>query len=295
MALGAVLVENDDFAVVNVADEFRADDVERAGFRRENRAAVEFAEHQRADAERIARADQLLVGHRHQRVGAFDGAQGLDETVDEAVALGLRDQMQDHFGVGGGLHHGAVAHQFAAQGQPVGEIAVVADREPAGIELGEQRLHVAQDGRTCRGVADVADGGVAGKALDYLAAGEGVADEAEPAFTVKSGSVEGDDACGLLAAMLQGVQPERGDGGGLGVAEDAEHAALLAQRVAFQIEVQQIEIRQAEVQIAEVQFALCGLAGRALYLVHRASLLAWYQCPAGFSISFFRLSRAGLL
>jgi hypothetical protein len=136
--------------------------------------------------------------------------------------------MQDDFGVGGGLHHGAVAHQFAAQRQAVGEIAVVADREPAGIELGEQRLHVAQNGRSGSGVAHMADGGVAGKALDHLAAGKGVADETEPAFTVKSGSVEGDDAGGLLAAMLQGVQPERGDGGGFGMAEDAEHAAFLA-------------------------------------------------------------------
>ena len=35
--------------------------------------------------------------------------------------------------------------------------------------------------------------------------------------------------------MLQGVQAERGDGGGIGVAEDAEHAALLAQRVALKV------------------------------------------------------------
>ncbi len=45
---------------------------------------------------------------------------------------------------------------------------------------------------------------------------------------MKPGAVEGDDARRLLAAVLQGVQPERGDGGGRGMAEDAEHAALLA-------------------------------------------------------------------
>ena len=162
-------------------------------------------------------------------------AQRLDEAVDEAVALGLRDQMQDHLGVGGGLHHGAVAHELAAQGQPVGEIAVMADRKAAGIELGEQRLHVAQDGRAGGGIADMADRGVAGQALDHLAAGEGVADQAEPPFAVKPRAVEGDDAGGLLAAVLQGVQSERGDGGGLGMAENAEHAAFLAQRVAFEV------------------------------------------------------------
>ena len=105
--LHAVLVEHHDFAVLDVAHVLRADDVERAGFRGEDRAAVELAEHQRADAERIARADQLLVGHADERIGAFELAQALDEAVDEAVALGARDQMQDHLGVGGRLHHRA--------------------------------------------------------------------------------------------------------------------------------------------------------------------------------------------
>ena len=49
-------------------------------------------------------------------------------------------------------------------------------------------------------------------------------------------AVEGDDAGGLLAAVLQRVQAERGDGGGVGMAEDAEHAAFLAQPVGVRIE-----------------------------------------------------------
>ena len=52
--------------------------------------------------------------------------------------------MQDDLGVGGRLHHGAFAHELSAQRQSVGQVAVVADGEAAGIELGEQRLHVAQ-------------------------------------------------------------------------------------------------------------------------------------------------------
>ncbi len=113
--------------------------------------------------------------------------------------------MQDHLGIGGRLHHRAVLDQFAAQRQSVGEIAVVADGETAGIEFGEQRLDVAQDGGAGRGIADMADGHDAGQALDHFAAGEGVADEAEAALGMEAAAVEGDDAGGLLAAMLEGV------------------------------------------------------------------------------------------
>ena len=236
MRLRAVLVEHHDFAVLDVAHIFGADDVERAGFRREDRAAVELAEHQRADAERIAGADQLLVGEADKGIGAFELAQAVDEAVDEAVAGGFRHQMQDHFGVGGRLHHGAFAHQFAAQRQAVGEIAVVADGEAAGIEFGEQRLHVAQHGFAGGRIAHMADRGGAGQAVDHLAPGEGVADQAEAALGMEALAVEGDDAGGFLAAMLEGVQAERGDGGGVGMAENAEHAAFLAQPVGIRIE-----------------------------------------------------------
>ena len=82
----------------------------------------------------------------------------------------------------------------------------------------------------------MADRGGAGQAVDHLAAGEVVADEAHAAFGVEALAVEGDDAGGLLAAVLQGVQAERCDGGGVGMAEDAEHAALLAEPVGIRIE-----------------------------------------------------------
>jgi hypothetical protein len=35
--------------------------------------------------------------------------------------------------------------------------------------------------------------------------------------------------------MLERMQAERGDGGGIGMAENAEHAAFLAQAVAVQV------------------------------------------------------------
>jgi hypothetical protein len=53
-----------------------------------------------------------------------------------------------------------------------------------------------------------------------------VADQADMALDCgTAAAVIGDDAGGFLAAMLEGVQAERGDSGGLGMAKDAEHAA----------------------------------------------------------------------
>ena len=45
---------------------------------------------------------------------------------------------------------------------------------------------------------------------------------------VETLAVERDDAAAFLAAMLQGVQTERGENCGVFAAEDAEHAAFLS-------------------------------------------------------------------
>ena len=109
------LVDHDDLAVLDVAHEVGADDVERAGLRGEDRTAVEFAEHQRPDAERIARADQLLVGERDQRVGALDLPQRFDEAVDDRwPCASAAVSMQDDFGVRGRLADRAVARSARA-------------------------------------------------------------------------------------------------------------------------------------------------------------------------------------
>src|SRR5262249_32939901 len=71
----------------------------------------------------------------------------------------------------------------------------------------------------------------AGQAVDHLAAGEALAHEAHAALGVEALAIIGDDAGGFLAAMLQGVQSERRDRRGIGVAEHAEYAALLTQPV----------------------------------------------------------------
>ena len=229
-----------------------ADDVERTGLRSKDRATVELADNQRADAERIAGANQLLVGEADEGVGAFELAQALDKAIDKAVAPGARNQMQDHLGVGGRLHHGAFMHQLAAERDAVGQVAVVADGEAAAFKLREQRLHIAQDGFAGGRIAHMADGRCAGQAVDDFAARKGVADQAEAPFGVETFAVEGDDAGGFLAAMLKRMQAERGDGGGVGMAEDAEHAAFLAQAVGIGIEL-------ASAEVVGVSCRSCGM------------------------------------
>src|SRR6185437_3532243 len=82
----------------------------------------------------------------------------------------------------------------------------------------------------------MADRGGAGQPVDHLAPRKDVADEAEPALEMEARAVERDDAGRLLAAVLQGVQAERRDGRGVGMAENAEDAAFLAQPVAVKVE-----------------------------------------------------------
>ena len=73
--------------------------------------------------------------------------------------------------------------------------------------------------------------------IDWLR--EVFADEAHAALGGEALAVEGDDAGRFLAAMLEGVEAERGDRGRIGMAENAEDAAFLAQRVAVEIEVRE--------------------------------------------------------
>ena len=58
-----------------------------------------------------------------------------------------------------------------------------------------------------------------------------IADQTQPPLGVEPFAVEGDDARRFLTAVLQRVQPERRQRGGLGMAENAEHAALFVQPV----------------------------------------------------------------
>ena len=82
----------------------------------------------------------------------------------------------------------------------------------------------------------MADSGVAGQPIDHFAARKSVADQAKAPLGVETLTVERDDTRRFLAAVLQSMQPERGNGRGVGVAKNAEHAAFFAQPVCVKIE-----------------------------------------------------------
>src|SRR6185312_5460541 len=100
-------------------------------------------------------------------------------------------------------------------------------------KLGEKRLHVAQARPAGRRIARMADGARALQPFQYRGLCEGIADQADMALDVKLRAVIRDDAGRLLAAMLQRMQAEGGDRGGVLPAEDAEYAAFVVECVAF--------------------------------------------------------------
>ncbi len=209
----AVLVDDDDFAGLDVADEFRAgDDVERAAFARKQPRAVDLADAKRTKAERIAHADDFPLAQDHEGKGALHLAQGLDEAAVARAVGGLRHEVQDDFAVDGGLEDGALGFEFIAKDVRVDEVAVVADRHLAARAIDDDGLRVFQRAGAGGGVADVADGARAGQ----LGQGRVVEDLRHEAHAVVAlefavGVAVDDDARAFLAAMLQGVEPEKGD------------------------------------------------------------------------------------
>jgi hypothetical protein len=107
---------------------------------------------------------------------------------------------------------------------------------------------------------------------------------------VESRSVVGDDAGGFLAAVLQGVQAERGDRGRIAMPKNAEHAALFTQRVSVKV---QIEVAKVNLGSAEVQLEL-RVVVRFCRLVHRASHLASCSPRRGLLDQLFQAVAGGL-
>ena len=201
-ALDPASADDDDLSRCDVADELGADDVESTGLRRENPGVAEPAENQRAHPERVAHSDDFVLRECHQRKGSLNLPQGIDQPIDHGLLQARRDQVDDDLGVAGRLKQTAATHQLPAHLVGVRQIAVVADGEPAKLEIGEERLHIAHRHLAGRRVADMADRGIAAQARDHLLGAEIVAHLAETAVGIELFAVIGDDPGRFLPAVL---------------------------------------------------------------------------------------------
>jgi len=99
---------------------------------------------------------------------------------------------------------------------PLGEMPLWPTAKPTALSSANSGCTLRRMVFAGRGIADMGRPLMCRQPVDHGAAGKGVADEAEPSLAVKPGAVEGNDARGLLAAMLQGVQSKRCDRSGIG-------------------------------------------------------------------------------
>src|SRR5439155_11253539 len=99
------------------------------------------------------------------------------------------------------------------------------------LEISEQRLDVARRHFAGRRITHMTDRHRSGKPRDDLFRAEIVTDEAGTAMRAELLAIVGDNAGRFLAAMLQGVQPKRGQGRRVRMAIDPEDAAFIVEMV----------------------------------------------------------------
>ncbi len=220
-------VDDDDFARLHVADELGLNLVEGHRFAGQHPRVVHAADAQRAEPERVARADQFLLRHDDQRIRAFDAAHRLHERVFHAADRRLREHHDDDFAVHGRLEDESAAFEFVAEHGGVGQVAVVGDGDLAAHAIHRERLGVAEVRRAGGGIARVGDGHVADEVVQDFGVVENLRHEAHAMMLVKLAVVTGDDAGAFLSAMLERVKAVVGKFGGIRMAENAEHAAIM--------------------------------------------------------------------
>ena len=217
----------DDLARLDVALESRADQVERAGLGRHDGRSLADAERERPDAVRIPHGEDPVAGKDHDRITAADLEQRLRDGARQGRRLGAGDEVKNDLRVGRGREEGARLLEVPPDLPRVDEVAVVREGERAAARREHDRLGVDQKRAARRRVADVPDGRPAGQPRQPGLV-EDVRDVAHLALDVDLALVvERGDPRRLLAPVLERVEPEVGEVGGVLRVADAEDAALV--------------------------------------------------------------------
>ncbi len=238
-------VDHDHLARFDFAHEVRAHDVERGGLAGQHPTTFDATEHQRPEAVAVAHADQVRLVHHHEREATLELREDVTQRLFEVAAVGarlrvvvVREELGDERGVGGGVEaRGGVGGgetgehaELLGELERVGEVAVVPEREAGVAHRAVDRLRVAPAARPGGAVAHVTDGQVALERGDATLV-EHLGDEAHVLRHGDGLAVAHRDAGRLLAAVLQGVEPQVGEVGDVLTGRvHAEHAAGVADR-----------------------------------------------------------------
>src|SRR5262249_58666280 len=101
--------------------------------------AVEPAQHERPEPERVPEADQLPLGERRYRERALEPRHRVRDRLGERRGV-VRDQRGGNLGVRGGRELYAVTGELVAQLRGVDEVAVVAECDRARTTVVDERL-----------------------------------------------------------------------------------------------------------------------------------------------------------
>lgn len=144
--------------------------------------------------------------------------------------LGGGDEVEDDLGVGCGVEDGAGVLEVGAKGAVVDEVTIMGHTDGAESVTSDKGLDVFEHGLAGGGVPDMADCEAA-RELVELGLVEDVRDEANAGYGLEDVVVNGYNSGAFLAAVLERMESEVAETGGLRVAIDADDAALLARLV----------------------------------------------------------------
>src|SRR5262244_2389604 len=147
--LDSIGTKRDDLAGLHLALIGGLDQVQRASFRGDNvgafvRSRVKPSEDQWTKTHGIPCCNHPIWSQKQQRIGAACPAQRLDDTTHESRLFRCRNQMNDDFGIGGGLKDGPRVFQLFAQYFSVDQIAVMRDCDWPLRVFDDKRLNIFQ-------------------------------------------------------------------------------------------------------------------------------------------------------
>jgi hypothetical protein len=149
------------------------------------------------------------------------------EGIGLVLVRGLGQQVNDDFGIVGGLEDRPVGLVLVAKEGRVDQVAVVGEGNRAAREFAHEGLGIGQGTRSGGRIADMADGeGIAQPLQNAVVLAENAGDLPHAGMALDAIAVAGGDPGGFLAPMLKAVQSEIGFFHGFRISVDSEDPAF---------------------------------------------------------------------